>query len=510
MLLMTPNPNTTHAGSSRELSPVMPWTRSGEPGPWTRAVVYGLGLSGRAAAGWLLARGIEVVAFDQRDAAQIAADPSFDELRKASGLRLELGAEPRKLPTDLRWDDVDALILSPGVPADRPLVAAARDAGLPVLAEVELAFPFLDGAVVAITGSNGKSTTTALAAAMLQGAGRDAVACGNIGEPVISFAGGPDLDAAKRTFVVELSSFQLESVELFRPQAAALLNVAADHLDRYASLDDYRRAKLNIFRRQQPGDVAILNADDPSVVAAAPELRARCRFFSRKRPVADGCYLQDGQVVESSPDLDEPRVLFAASDVPLPGVHQLENAMAAALLTLAAGADAARLVDGLRDFQGLPHRLERVTERRGVFFYDDSKGTNPAAVVKSLEGFDDGSVHLILGGRFKGGDLDELVDMARKKVARAYLIGESAKRFREALGEGGVSHEITTTLDVAVQRAARDARAGQSVVLSPACSSFDQFANFSERGQVFQKLVRQLDDQLDTQRDTNEEADHGA
>ncbi|MDA8016241.1 MAG: UDP-N-acetylmuramoyl-L-alanine--D-glutamate ligase [Thermoanaerobaculia bacterium] len=464
---------------------LMPWTDS----PWRRVVVYGLGLSGRAAASWLLARNIQVVAFDQRTQEEIAKDPSFDSLRREPGLRLELGLEPQTLPQDLDWNGVDALILSPGVPADRPLVEDARVTGVPVLAEVELAFPFLRGTVLAITGSNGKSTTTALAAAMLQGADRNAVACGNIGEPVISLVDAP----GQRTFVVELSSFQLESVELFHPLAAALLNVAADHLDRYDSLDDYRRAKLNVFRRQRHGDVAILNADDPSALAAAPELRARCRFFSRRGPVADGCFLQDGKILESAPDLETPRVLFEADDVPLPGVHQLENAMAAALLALAAGAEPDRLVRGLRSFHGLPHRLETVATLDDVAYYDDSKGTNPAAVVKSLEGFADGAVHLIVGGRFKGGDLGELTDMAHRKVARAYLIGESAERFARCFSEQrAVPYEIASTLDVAVQRAAAQAQPGQAVVLSPACSSFDQFANFAERGKLFQQYVRAL------------------
>ena len=396
MLLMTPTPSKPDQASPTRPALTMPWTRSGEPGPWRRAVVYGLGLSGRAAADWLLKRGVDVVAFDQRSADEIAADPSFDALRRHGGLRLELGAEPGELPNDLAWDDVDALILSPGVPADRPLVAAARDAALPVLTEVELAFPFLQGTVVAITGSNGKSTTTALAAVMIsqqaifEGAGGDdarkAVACGNIGEPVIRFAAA---GGSERTFVIELSSFQLESVDLFRPKAAALLNVAADHLDRYASLDDYRRAKLNIFRRQQAGDVAILNADDPSVVAAAPELRAHCRYFSRQIRVADGCYLDGDRVMEASPERDEPRSLFRSPTCRSPASTSWRTPWRRRSWRWQPAPTPSRLVDGLRGFRGLPHRLERVAELDGVTFYDDSKGTNPAAVVKSLEGFDD-------------------------------------------------------------------------------------------------------------------------
>jgi UDP-N-acetylmuramoylalanine--D-glutamate ligase len=351
---------------------------------------------------------------------------------------------------------------------------------VPVIAEVELAFPFLNGPVVAITGSNGKSTTTALTGAMLREAGFTVEVCGNIGEPLADKVAGPP----GRVFVVELSSFQIEGIATFKPQAAALLNLSQDHLDRYPSMAEYGAAKKRLFQGMDADGIAVLNADDPGTVEVTT--RARRRFFSRLGPVADGCWTRgDGRVLEAPSDAE----LFAASEVPLAGVQNLENAMAAALLARAMGAEPAAIRAALASFTGLPHRLQRVGERDGVTFYDDSKGTNPGATLKAIEGFADGTVHLILGGRNKEADLATLTPMVRRKARRAYLIGEAARDFEHALGEA-VPYEMSETLDRAVRSAAGQAQAGEAVVLSPACASFDQFRNFVHRGQVFQELVR--------------------
>ena len=439
-------------------------------GPWAngrleRVLVYGLGLSGRAAARLLLARGAAVLAVDDRevDAGDLAG-------------RIELlPAATAELPAG-----VDAVVVSPGVPLNRPLLAAARRRGVPVIAEVELAFPFLNGPVVAITGSNGKSTTTALTGAMLREAGFTVEVCGNIGEPLADKVAGPP----GRVFVVELSSFQIEGIVTFKPQAAALLNLSQDHLDRYPSMAEYGAAKKRLFQGMDADGIAVLNADDSGTVEVTT--RARRRFFSRLDPVADGCWTRgDGRVLEAPSDAE----LFAASEVPLAGVQNLENAMAAALLARAMGAEPAAIRAALASFTGLPHRLQRVGERGGVTFYDDSKGTNPGATLKAIEGFADRTVHLILGGRNKEADLAALTPMVRRKARRAYLIGEAARDFEHALGEA-VPYEMSETLDRAVRSAAGQARAGEAVVLSPACASFDQFRNFVHRGQVFQELVR--------------------
>ncbi len=441
-------------------------------GSWKQVLVYGLGLSGRAAARLLAERGITVLAVDDK-AVEVNGD-------LAGKVELLPGGGSQNLPAG-----VDAAVVSPGVPLDRPILEDARRKGVPVIAEVELAFPLLDGPVAAITGSNGKSTTTAMTGEMVRAAGLPVEVCGNIGEPLADKVDGPP----GRVFVVELSSFQIEGIDTFKPRAAALLNLSEDHLDRYGTLAAYGAAKKRLFRDMDPDGVAVLNADDPDTVEV--ETRARRRFFSRLRPVADGCWADtEGRVVEVSPG-EEDLELFHASDVPLAGVQNLENAMAAALLARAVGVEPEAIRNALHGFRGLPHRLQKVGEKGGVFFYDDSKGTNPGATLKAIEGFADGTVHLILGGRNKDADLAVLTPMVRRKARRAYLIGEAAAEFEQALG-GAVPYEMAGTMEQAVRSAAAQARPGEAVVLSPACASFDQFRNFVHRGQVFQELVQNV------------------
>lgn len=453
-------------------------------GRFERVLVYGLGLSGRAAARLLLSRGVSVVAVDSRPVEKLdltdltdLADQTHPGGTQAS-FELIAGAEPERLPPGT----FDAVVVSPGVPMDRPLLVQAREQGLPVIAEVELAAPFVSGPIVAITGSNGKSTTTALTGAMLRAAGLKVEVCGNIGEPLAGLVDGPP----GRVFVVELSSFQLEGIVSFKPRAAALLNISEDHLDRYPSMAEYTAAKKRIFANQDAEGIAVLNADDPETRDA--ETPARKRWFSRGGRVSDGCWAgADGKVVESVPGEHDVE-LFHASDVPLAGVHNLENALAAALLARAIGAEPAEIRNGLIGFKGLPHRMQKAGERDGVTWYDDSKGTNPGATAKSLEGFADGTVHIILGGRNKGADLASLTPLLRRKARRAYLIGEAAEEFAPALGDA-VPFERSGTLERAVRSAAAQARPGEAVVLSPACASFDQFRSFVHRGETFQALV---------------------
>ncbi len=452
----------------------VPWSEH----EWRRVAVYGLGISGRAAAQLLRRHGVEVVGVDDRPRAELAGDDGQDLERLGISELLPGGGSA----TDV--EGLDGVVVSPGVPPDRPLLEAARRRGLPVIAEVELAFHFLDGEVVGITGSNGKSTTTALTGAMLEAAGRRVEVCGNIGAALSErVAGDPG-----RVFVVELSSFQLEGVDRFCPHSAALLNLSTDHLDRHGDLASYRAAKTAIFNRQTASDLAVLNAGDPLVAETA--VASRRRFFSSRGEIDDGCYLAGDAVVEAAPGT-EVRELFHRSDVPLPGLHNLENAMAAALLARAHGATPGDVETGMRGFRGLPHRLELVAERRGVSWYDDSKGTNLAATERSLEDFDDGSVLIILGGRAKGGDFSRLTLLLARKARRVYLIGEAAPDFARALAPE-IAFESLGTLERAVARAEAEAGAGDVVLLSPACASFDQFRNFQQRGRVFQRLVKAL------------------
>lgn len=440
---------------------------------WNRVAVYGLGASGRAAIRLLVARRVEVLGVDDRDLVEEARR----EIGSLSGVEIQAGGIAEDLPAG-----IDGVVVSPGIPPDRPLLKAARRRGLPVIGEVELAFPFLDGPVVAITGSNGKSTTTALTGALLRACGYPVEVCGNIGVPLADRVDGP----SGRTFVVELSSFQLETVVTFRPHAAALLNLSPDHLDRYEGMDAYRDAKAAIFARQNPDDVAVLNADDPWLRDL--EVRARRRVFSRRGPVADGCFVAGDRVVEVSPGASEVE-LFHCDEVPLAGLHNLENAMAAALLARAIGAELDGLKRGLKTFRGLPHRMEWVAERSGVSFIDDSKGTNIGATTRSLEGFPDRSVHLILGGRNKGAALEDLAGIVGRKACAVYLIGESADEFDRVLRKVVTVHR-SGDMKTAVREATAAARPGEAVVLSPACASFDQYRDFNQRGDHFQQLVR--------------------
>ncbi|MFN7942599.1 MAG: UDP-N-acetylmuramoyl-L-alanine--D-glutamate ligase [Thermoanaerobaculia bacterium] len=440
---------------------------------WTRALVLGMGRSGTAAARLLRARGVEVVAVDRRAAAAL----DLGELAADPGVRWQLGADDVSLPRD-----VDAMVVSPGVPAGHPLWVTARAQGLPVVGEIELAFAALEGPVCAITGSNGKSTTTAMTGHLLAAAGLAVEVCGNIGVALSERVPGP----RGRIFVVELSSFQLEAIARFRPHAAAFLNLSPDHLDRHGSLAAYLDAKRRIFANMTADDIAVLNADEPEV--AATVVAARRRFFSRQRPIDDGCHLAGDAVVEVAPGA-RPAALFSPADVPLLGPHNLENAMAAALLARAMGAPVAAIAPALRTFRGLPHRVARVASAGGVDWYDDSKGTNVAATARSLEGFADGSVHVILGGRNKGADLSWIRGIVARKARAAYLIGESAADFARALA-GAVPLVEAGTLAAAVERAAAAARPGEVVLLSPACASFDQFRDYVDRGEQFERLAR--------------------
>ena len=350
-----------------------------------------------------------------------ARELDLGDLSHDVGFEVLLGNDPEALPTD-----IDGVVMSPGVSLDQPLVVAAQAAGLPVVAEVELAYQFAEGQVIGITGSNGKSTTTLMTGEILEAAGFSVEVCGNIGVPLSEVVEGPP----GRIFVTELSSFQLESVDAFHPRAAALLNLSADHLDRHQDAESYFAAKERLFASQDSSDVAVMNADDPRVEKV--DVEARRREFSRRGPVEDGCYLDGDIVIEVDP-AGEDRPLFRRQDLTLPGVHNLENAMAAALLSRAIGADPTVFATALSRFRGLPHRLQQLIDRRGVVWYDDSKATNFAATSKSLAGFTDGSVHLILGGRNKGGDPSELAQEVSCKVARLYLIGEAAEEIGAAL-----------------------------------------------------------------------------
>jgi len=442
-----------------------------------RVTVMGLARSGAAACRVLAERGASVRATDLRPAGKLAVDLA-DLARR--GVALETGGH-----TEESFLGADLIVVSPGVEAGHPLLAAARRRGVPVWGEVELAYRLTPARFLGITGTNGKSTTTCLIGAILEAAGLPCVVAGNIGTALCDVV--PSLTPA-HWVVTELSSFQLETIVRFRPRIALLLNLAPDHLDRYREVADYYRAKANIFRNQTAEDVAVLNAEEPLIPQYVAGLRARPLLFSRHRTVGDGAFVRGGELTVRREG--QSRAVCPVSEIRILGPHNLENALAAAAAAAAAGAAPEAIAAALRSFPGLPHRLEPVGELRGVRYINDSKGTNVGAVVKSLESFA-GGVILIAGGKDKGGDFTPLRPLVEGRVKRLLLIGQAREKIRSQL-QGACPMEEAASLEEAVRRAAELAEAGDTVLLSPACASFDMFRDFEQRGDVFREAVRGL------------------
>jgi len=429
-------------------------------------LVLGLGISGRSAASFCSARGARVVAADERPAAALHG---LSEL--ASDIELVTGAA---LPDPAGFDLV---VPSPGVPRERYAARARR-----AWCDIELAGRALRIPIIAVTGTNGKTTTVLLIEAMLRAAGLRARAAGNVGRPALSLVGEP-LDVA----VLEVSSFQLESVEQFRPRVATILNLSPDHLDRHGSFEAYAETKARILQNQQADDYAVLSFDDPAVRDLAASARARVIPISRSRALTRGAYLDAGALVLH----DESRSLrLGLEDLALPGTHNLENTLAAAASVWAVGADPARALGALADFRGLPHRCEAITTLSGVSYVNDSKATNAGAALRCLESFTAPLVW-IAGGRNKGLDFGALAETAASRVRLALLIGEAAPLLEQALA-GRVETQRCDSLTQAVRAAARAAKPGDVVLLSPACASLDQFESFEDRGERFRAAVGEL------------------
>lgn len=433
-------------------------------------LVLGAGKSGVAAANFLAAREQRVVLADSK------ADPD---------LPFELDPRVERAfgrDDDGLLDEVHEIILSPGVPATIPLLQHAGSRAIPVVGEIEFAFRYLKGTVIAITGSNGKSTTTALIGEILKVAGRQPVVAGNIGEPLIRAL---DLERP-RTYVLELSSFQLETVDKFRANVALLLNITPDHMDRYPNLDAYAAAKYRIFRNQEPSDVAIVNANERR--AEPRDWNARIWRFSASKKVEQGAWLENDELILS---LDGSERRIPRSSLRLEGTANVENALAAWLAARAVGVDDVDVQIAFGAFAGLPHRMVLVRQRDGVRWINDSKGTNVDATLKSLEGLPPNSVWLILGGKDKAGEFERMRDLVREKTRGVLTIGKAAGRIAQAL-EGAAEIIPAGDMQHAVDWAAGHAKSGETVLLSPACASFDQFRNFEHRGEVFEELVRKL------------------
>ena len=448
-----------------------------------RVTVVGAARSGVAAAELLVRRGATVTLTDMRDRLD-----DEDRLR-AAGVDLELGGHQAST-----FSGVDLIVTSPGVPYRQPLVEAARYAGIPVMGELELASRWLRGKVVAITGTKGKSTTTTLTGRMLEAGGRRVLVGGNIGH---ALSAQVDESTEDTIHVIETSSFQLETADTFHPWIAVLLNFSPDHLDRHATVEEYAAAKTRIFAQQAGGDWAVLNADDSATLAMAAGGQARQLLFSMRGELSEGIVVDGEAIVRRSAAGREPLVPLSA--IRLLGPHLVADVLAASAVAWLVGVDAAAMTRAVEGFSGLEHTLEPVGEVGGVWFVNDSKATNIEAARRAIESFGDGLV-VILGGRFKGGDFHDLLEPLESRQGTVVAIGESRPLIADALGAHVEVHEAGD-MSAAVRTAFASASPGQTVVLAPACASFDMFRDYAERGRVFKQEVLRLQEEWNVTRE---------
>jgi len=445
-----------------------------------KVLVVGLGESGLAAARWLVRQGSQVTVSDKQTGSDLDLDNGVlgDLLR--SGIKLELGGHKVKTFTE-----ADLIVVSPGVPLDiRPLVEA-RGKGIPIIGEIELASRYLKTPCIAVTGTNGKSTVVNLIGDILPRAGKSVFVGGNIGRPLTNYVGG---EQRADYVVLEVSSFQLDTTQTFSPLVALILNVSPDHLDRYADYYSYARSKERISANQRPGQILILNDDDPLLGKLQHKNGPTVYRYGLKSKRGRHAFLDNGQIKAKLPG--EKMITLNLERFSLPGNHNRANLMAATLTSLALRISPSAIQEVIDDFKGLPHRTELVDTVRGVAFYNDSKATNIDAAIKSITSFT-GPVVLIAGGRHKGSDYFPLVEAASDRVKGAVLLGEASCLLAEAFGNK-VSWAKATNMINAVSLAFDQAQEGDVVLLAPACSSFDMFRDFKHRGAVFREAVKRL------------------
>ncbi len=441
-----------------------------------RALVVGLGKSGVASALFLKSRGARVTVSDSKPEEELRNEIL---LLLDHGITVETGGHG-----DRTFRGQDLIVVSPGVPFDAPQLEQARALGEPVIGEVELAAQFLSGPIVAITGANGKTTTTTLAGEIIAAGKFPTLVGGNIGTPAISFA---DQARPDTWTVLEVSSFQLETIVSFRPRIAVILNITPDHLDRHKTFPNYVNAKARIFENQQPGDFTVLNADDSTTAGLADRTHAQLFWFSRKKEVERGSFVRRGHILFR--DGKSEREIMPLSENPLKGAHNLENVLAGVSIGALVGCQPAQIREAVRNFKAVEHRLEFVAKVAGVDYYNDSKATNVDATIKALESFP-ANIHLILGGKDKGSDYSVLNALLRERVKRVYTIGAAAAKIESQIA--GAEILSSHTLENAIRRASESATTGDIVLLAPACASFDQFENYEHRGRVFKEIVHSL------------------
>lgn len=441
-----------------------------------KIVVIGMGKTGVAVAVFLGGLGATVVAVDEKPQRQWGE--AFEQL--ASEPWLTIGNYD---VTTL--DGADLVVPSPGIPPYNDMLVTAQKKKIPIISEIELAYRFIKVPIIAVTGTNGKTTTTTLLGRILAHAGKKVFVGGNIGNPLIEYAGSPQTDDF---IVAEISSFQLQWIETFRPHAAMLLNITCDHVNYHGSFEEYRRVKASIFEHQQESDLAILNAEDETQEGLAATIRGQVVRFGSSRSLRPGICLREDFIVYSKTDGTEER--YPLSMISLPGLHNVENVMAAIVAARFCGCSPESIMEAVSLFRGLPHRIEFAGESHSVKFYDDSKGTNVDAVLRALQTFST-PVILLLGGRDKDGNFNALQPLLTSKTKQVVLFGEARDRIEPQIGKN-VPISKEPTLRAATERAYRDALPGDIVLLSPGCASFDEFANYKERGNYFKEVVRNL------------------
>ena len=441
-----------------------------------KVLVVGLGKSGLAAALFLRRQGAQVTVSDVRSADALARDiPALLE----EGIMVETGGHGL-----LTFRRQDLIVVSPGVPLDTPELVQVQKFGLPVMGELELASRFLKGKTLAITGSNGKTTTTTLCGEIFAAGGLPVQVGGNIGVPVIELV---DKSRDDGWSVLEVSSFQLETTEQFHPEIAVILNITPDHLDRHGNFANYIAAKERIFANQTADDALVLNADDDAAMRSAARAKSKVYWFSRTRIVRQGAFIHEGTILFRETEQSAPETILKVASISLKGEHNVENVLAAVCASRLAGVAPEAIRSAVEKFRAVEHRLEFVANVNGVDYYNDSKATNVDAAMKAVAAFPAG-IHLILGGKDKNSDYTLMRALLEERVKAVYTIGAAAEKITGQI-EGATAIVNAGTLDMAVAAAAEAAQAGDVILLAPACSSFDQFENYEHRGRVFKELV---------------------
>ena len=440
-------------------------------------LVVGGGKSGMAACHYLLSKGCQVILADNKSQEVLLKDKEIAAFVKQGGQLISGNVIPEKVAWELT-------IVSPGVPLHIPILNMTRAAGVKIIGEIELAYSITDTPFIGVTGTNGKTTTTSMIGHILKECGVSVLVGGNIGKPLVDSV----TDFHGDYIVAELSSFQLESCVTFRPRVAVYLNLTPDHLDRHGDMDGYAAAKEKIFAQQKKDDFAVLNLDDEYIKRAAEHICARKFWFSLHLKPENGIYFDEG-VLHYMVDGQE-KFSFRTEKIFIKGMHNVQNAMAAFLAAAVIGLDPQQIAQAIYSFKGVAHRLEFVTERDGVLFINDSKGTNPASTVQAIYAYDQPMV-LLLGGRNKGSDFSELMELIKKRVKQCIIYGEAAGEIKRAADEAGyTSYIMANDFAEAVALAKNNASSGDVVMLSPACASWDSFDNFEQRGDKFKELVK--------------------